>query len=184
MNELDPAVVKTARDTSRLLDPRDVVPLPEELLNPCLESDGIPTDPFIPLPPGAVFVHVPFRDDPPAPPTPFARTANTCSRMLDAVVEVERLEATQAAWKAEFVDRACTLALVNEEGVIAGSKDVLQRREMALRCFISELACALRIPERTAGILVEESRVLVHRLPLTMNALRAGEISYRHAQQL
>ncbi|MCP2032261.1 hypothetical protein L1277_002364, partial [Okibacterium sp. HSC-33S16] len=161
------------------------------VLNKGMENDdevGAPDDEFTD-PPDSVrprsIPELPVGQDP--PPTVYARIADTCSRLLDAVAEVERLEATQAtqaAWKAEFVDRACTLALVNEEGVIAGSKDVLQRRDMALRCFISELACALRTPERTASTLVEESRVLVHRLPLTLNALRTGEISYRHAQQL
>ncbi|GGE89476.1 hypothetical protein GCM10011313_10280 [Mycetocola zhadangensis] len=38
--------------------------------------------------------------------------------------------------------------------------------------------------ERTATGLIEDSAALMHRLPLTLHALRGGEISYRHAQQL
>ena len=51
------------------------------------------------------------------------------------------------------------------------------RREL-----VFELACALRIPERTAERLIWESSRIVHDLPETNTALRDGEISYRHAQ--
>jgi hypothetical protein len=184
VTENDPSVFKTARDGSQFLDPRDVLPTREEILHPFEESDVLPEDPFVPLPPGAVFVNVPFRDVPPLPPTRFAQVANMCSELVDAIADVEKLEAQQAAWKVEFIDRACTLALSTEEGVVAGVTDPLKRRDLAFRSFVAELACTLRIPERTAGTLVEESQALMHRLPLTMEALRLGEISYRHAQQL
>jgi len=51
------------------------------------------------------------------------------------------------------------------------------RREL-----VFEVACALRIPERTAERLIWESSRLVHVLTETNDALRDGEISYRHAQ--
>jgi hypothetical protein len=51
------------------------------------------------------------------------------------------------------------------------------RREL-----VFEVACALRIPERTAERLIWESSRIVHVLPKTNTALRDGEISYRHAQ--
>ncbi|MET4583331.1 hypothetical protein ABIE21_002850 [Conyzicola nivalis] len=51
------------------------------------------------------------------------------------------------------------------------------RREL-----VFELACALRIPERTAERLIWESSRIVHDLSETNTALRDGEISYRHAQ--
>jgi len=51
------------------------------------------------------------------------------------------------------------------------------RREL-----VFEVACALRIPERTAERLIWESSRIVHVLTETNEALRDGEISYRHAQ--
>jgi hypothetical protein len=48
----------------------------------------------------------------------------------------------------------------------------------------AELACALRLPERTAENLMGEARALVERLPATLAALGAGLFSYRHAQTL
>ncbi|WP_158270275.1 HNH endonuclease signature motif containing protein [Mycetocola zhujimingii] len=99
---------------------------------------------------------------------------------------MEKLEACQAAWKAEFIDRARTLAVAAEEGVLvtARSRSVVERQDLALRSFIAELACTLRVAERSATALVDESRALLHRLPVTLAALREGEISYRHAQVL
>ena len=55
--------------------------------------------------------------------------------------------------------------------------EVRGRREL-----VFEVACALRIPETTADKLLAESERLVHLLPETHDALRDGEISYRHAQ--
>ncbi|MHB1171529.1 MAG: DUF222 domain-containing protein [Lacisediminihabitans sp.] len=49
---------------------------------------------------------------------------------------------------------------------------------------MAELACALRLPERTVEGLVGVSQVLVHDLPGALAASRVGEISYRHAQIL
>ncbi len=46
----------------------------------------------------------------------------------------------------------------------------------------AELACALRLPERSAERMLGEARVLVGRLPATLAALGAGLFSYRHAQ--
>lgn len=48
----------------------------------------------------------------------------------------------------------------------------------------AELACALRLPERTAENLMGEARALVQRLPATLAALGRGLFSYRHAQVL
>ena len=46
----------------------------------------------------------------------------------------------------------------------------------------AELACALRLPERSAENLMGEARALVERLPATLVALGQGRFSYRHAQ--
>ncbi|WP_081448099.1 HNH endonuclease signature motif containing protein [Sanguibacter keddieii] len=52
----------------------------------------------------------------------------------------------------------------------------------AERSLTAELGCALRLPERSAGVLLLESKALVHEHPATMAALRKGVVSYRHAQ--
>ncbi|WPF81097.1 DUF222 domain-containing protein [Sanguibacter sp. 4.1] len=52
---------------------------------------------------------------------------------------------------------------------------------LAERSVTAELACALRLPERSASTLLVESQSLVHEHPATMTALRSGEVSYRHA---
>lgn len=54
-------------------------------------------------------------------------------------------------------------------------------RGLAERSVTAELACALRLPERSASTLLVESQSLVHEHPATMTALRSGEVSYRHA---
>jgi hypothetical protein len=55
---------------------------------------------------------------------------------------------------------------------------------VAEREFISELACTLRMPQRTAQTLIAECRALADDLPATRAALGEGTISYRHAQAL
>ncbi|MDJ0351096.1 DUF222 domain-containing protein, partial [Cryobacterium sp. PH29-G1] len=49
---------------------------------------------------------------------------------------------------------------------------------------VAEMACALRIPYGTASGLLQESWTLVESRPHTLNALRNGEISLRHARRL
>src|SRR6201996_4953608 len=49
----------------------------------------------------------------------------------------------------------------------------------ARRVATSEAALALRIPEQTAAIRLEEARDLVEKLPRTMAALVVGDFSYR-----
>ena len=55
---------------------------------------------------------------------------------------------------------------------------------MAWRVATSELATATRISERAAQQLVADSAALVDELPATLDALRSGSVSYRHASIL
>ncbi len=125
-------------------------------------------------------------DDEPAEPSIVALIADTSSAMLDVVTQIDRISARQAAWKAEFIDNARRIALMTEEAVITVGTNFseIQRRDLARRAFVAEVACELRLPERTAIALIDESEALMHRLPLTLTALRNGDISYRHAQRL
>lgn len=104
---------------------------------------------------------------------------------VDSIVEVERLIASATAWRARLIDSSTELALVAER--IAGDGNGPQPwsvEERARRSLSAELATALRMPERTIGQLVFESQAIVRELPETLAALRAGDISYRHAQRI
>ncbi|WP_353808518.1 HNH endonuclease signature motif containing protein [Agromyces sp. SYSU T00194] len=57
-------------------------------------------------------------------------------------------------------------------------------RELERRSLVAEVACALRLPERTAECLIDEAESLVCDLPATLESLGSGTISYRHAQRL
>jgi hypothetical protein len=56
-------------------------------------------------------------------------------------------------------------------------------RDVARRTIVSETACLLRMAERTIERMLEESLWLLS-FPATLEALRAGDISYRHATVL
>src|SRR5690606_12964835 len=48
----------------------------------------------------------------------------------------------------------------------------------------AELACALRMPERSIQRMFGEAQLLTRDLPATLAALAEGRFSYRHAQVL
>ena len=117
-------------------------------------------------------------------PTLTARIADTCSAMLDAVAVIDRIEAKQDAWKMEFIDQARRIAETTDHGLVTlgSTLNEQQKRDMVRRSFVAEVACVLRIPETTAGQLIDDSAALMHRLVSTLAALREGEISLRHAR--
>ena len=121
----------------------------------------------------------------PVTPSLGSAVADTLSEIIDAVADVDRTMAGLAAMRAKLLDQARQWSLCSHSietgqsllsGAVAGSEMMRQR---ALR---AEVACALRIPERTAENLLANSRILAHDLPSTLRALSAGEISYRHAE--
>jgi hypothetical protein len=126
----------------------------------------------------------PEQPEPEHEPTLTARIADTCSAMLDAVALIDRIEAKQDAWKIEFLDQARRIAESTDHGLVTVGSTLTeqQQREMVRRSFVAEVACVLRIPESTASQLVDDSAALMHRLPVTLAALREGEISLRHAR--
>ncbi|MBG6239212.1 hypothetical protein IWX78_002191 [Mycetocola sp. CAN_C7] len=113
-----------------------------------------------------------------------ATIADTCSSLLDAVALIERIEAKQDAWKIDFIDQARRVAEISEHGLVAvgSSLSPRQKGEMVQRSFRAEVAGVLHIPEGTAGQLIDDSSALMHRLPASLAALRAGDISLRHAR--
>jgi hypothetical protein len=57
-------------------------------------------------------------------------------------------------------------------------------QEVARRTVISEVACSLRLAERTAESLVGEASMFAGPMKATLQAMSTGAISYRHAQVL
>jgi hypothetical protein len=104
--------------------------------------------------------------------------------LVDGLVAIERSASKVAAMNVEQVNQLRRFAELNtvvttSHGMRAWSQVVTARRTA-----ISEVALALRIPERSAETLIEEARTLLERLPLTMAGLRAGDFSYRHAKSI
>ncbi|MDJ0323310.1 DUF222 domain-containing protein [Cryobacterium sp. PH31-AA6] len=102
---------------------------------------------------------------------------------FDAIAAAEREIASACARRAALVDEARRFSEAT-----AASRAVPGGRwpaeTVAQREFVSELALTLRLPQRTAENLIEDSRALAEELPATRAALQTGEISYRHAQVL
>ncbi|WP_160141023.1 DUF222 domain-containing protein, partial [Cryobacterium shii] len=111
----------------------------------------------------------------------FIEEREAMGRHFDAIAEAERDIAAAFARRAERVEDARRFgqAIAHNARVPGARRDA---REVAEREFSSELACTIRVPQRTAENLVAESRALAQELPATRAALAAGEISYRHAQ--
>ena len=109
--------------------------------------------------------------------------ANTLGELVDSIAALSRMEASIAAFRAELIDQARQWSEVTESQTArhqgGWSASVVARREL-----VTELACALRIPERAAESLVEDSRSLLNELPATFAALKVGAISWRHAHVL
>ncbi|WP_022887639.1 HNH endonuclease signature motif containing protein [Glaciibacter superstes] len=121
--------------------------------------------------------------DPSWRPDPEQARANASFRsglggLIDAIAKVNRKLAKVAAKQAIAVEAARAFAERTDQGVSATTV------EMAKRSLVAEVACATRVPQRTAENLIGESRALVQDLPDTLTALRAGKISYRHARTL
>lgn len=96
---------------------------------------------------------------------------------LEGMAELARLEARSAAVKvrlaAEYVK--VSRALVPP----AASPQERTAQEMAV---VAEVACVLTVSERSAGALLSDAQVLTSALPLTLEALQAGTISWQHAR--
>ena len=106
--------------------------------------------------------------------------ANTLSDLVDSIAALDRMEASIAAHKAELIDQARRWSEVSETAAGRGwSPEVIARRVL-----VTELACALRIPERTAETLIADSQVLLADLPATFAALSEGAVTWRHAHVL
>ena len=102
--------------------------------------------------------------------------------MVDALAASERTAARAAAWKTQQVYDVLKYTEANIPVVTSHGTKPWDQKRTSRQVAVSEVAAVLRIPERTAENLLEESRMLVERLPLTMAGLTAGDFSYRHAK--
>lgn len=108
-----------------------------------------------------------------------ALAAEALGALVDQVAVLSRMEASLAAMKAELVEQTRRLNLELSFG--AGDASAWSAAEAARRILVTELACALRVPERSAEGLLGDSEALVNHLPDTFDALAHGRISWRHA---
>jgi hypothetical protein len=105
---------------------------------------------------------------------PLREQADAC---LDGLAESARVDAMMAAFRvrltAGFADKAAALdAQARSPGEHTAQE----------RAVVSEVACVLTVSERSASALLGQSHELTTTLPLTLNALQAGSISWQHAR--
>jgi hypothetical protein len=110
--------------------------------------------------------------------------ANTLGDLVDSIAALDRMESAIAAHKAELVDQARRWSEVVEASSGSEADSGWSSKVRARRVLVSELACALRIPERTAESLVADCAALLGALPQTFRALSEGAITWRHARVL
>lgn len=103
------------------------------------------------------------------------------AELIDAAVDAQRIEAMHAAMRVDLIHLTVLYALRSEAAFVAPTLAPERRRELARRSVTAELATALRVPERTMERQICEAWALSTALPATLGALRAGEISARHA---
>lgn len=111
---------------------------------------------------------------------------DTMGDLIDVAADADRAIAPVMAARAAHIDAArqwsqvCALSATPDTfPVKPWTAERVARREL-----IAELGAALRLPDRTIELLIDESEALMHQLPLTLAALQSGQISYRHAQSM
>ncbi|MDP9981935.1 hypothetical protein J2W14_001319 [Pseudarthrobacter oxydans] len=126
---------------------------------------------------------VPFRDaeslrdaelDPWA--DPLRDRAEAC---LDGLAEAAREEARFAALKVRL-----TADYAEATRAMASPTASLHDRTVQEMAMVAELACVLTVSEHAAGALLDQSQALTTQLPLTLDALQDGTISWAHARIL
>jgi hypothetical protein len=123
-----------------------------------------------------------------------------CDDAPAIVGELERVRRDLAALEAErtvLIDALRRANEAHEERIVVSGREsggeegasgqrgrATDASEWVARSTRAEVACVLRVSERSAADLINEARVLCADLPATTDALRTGDISYRHAKAL
>ena len=118
-----------------------------------------------------------------------AEKAETIAGLVRAVGEVESMIRTATAWRTELLDAARRAVELAPEAMLAPElePDVWRcgdAAELARRALVADVATTLTLHERTAARLLDDAELIVNTLPGTAGAMRAGRMSYRHAQAL
>ncbi|WP_235576868.1 DUF222 domain-containing protein, partial [Rathayibacter sp. Leaf296] len=102
---------------------------------------------------------------------------------VGAACVVDAFRARAEAERAELIELARRTAMTLPNALVDPSVQAhVEREEAAMRGLIAELATGMRVSESLAGVLVEESRMLVNELPETLTALREAAIAPEHAR--
>ncbi|MCJ1695534.1 HNH endonuclease [Rathayibacter caricis] len=102
---------------------------------------------------------------------------------VGAACAVDAFRARAEAERAELIELARRTAMTLPDALVDSSVQAhVEREEAAMRALVAEIATGMRISESLAGILVEESRMLVNELPETLTALREAAIAPEHAR--
>ena len=115
------------------------------------------------------------------------------AELVDALVVADRAIAAAQAQRLRAIEAAREWAAGSAAHLAPGAPaadlddprvraSLRVERDLAERSFVSEVACALRMPEITARNLVEHARTLVHDLPATLEVLERGAITERHTE--
>jgi len=122
-----------------------------------------------------------------APLTPYAAMLEQLAEDIDdlsaSTVRVGREQAHQLTEVERVRARAVAMSLAMPEGR-TGADTHHARTELAERSVIAQIASSLRLSEYSARKLMWAAQCLVGQLPATLEALRDGAISFRHAQIL
>ncbi len=97
------------------------------------------------------------------------------------LIEAARVEAWAAAKKAELAVR---ILQTMQDAMPEKLHGTIVGQELAFSSAVSEIGCALRLAERSAGFLLVDSENLVRLLPATQAALLAGELDYQRARTI
>ena len=102
---------------------------------------------------------------------------------VGAACAVDAFRARAEAQRAELIELARRTAMTLPDALVDPSVQAhVDREEAAMRALVAELATGMRVSESLAGVLVEESRMLVNELPETLTALREAAIAPEHAR--
>lgn len=97
---------------------------------------------------------------------------------LECLGELASLRAWLDAQEAKLVARISELSV---GAIVEQGYGALVAEEYGESLASAEIGAMLRIPDRSAGQLIEQSKVLVNFFPATVEALQLGRISRRHA---
>ncbi|OOB89889.1 hypothetical protein B0T42_14875 [Rathayibacter sp. VKM Ac-2630] len=102
---------------------------------------------------------------------------------VGAACAVDAFRARAEAERAELIELARRTAMTLPNALVDPSVQAhVEREDAAMRALVAELATGMRVSEALAGVLVEESRMLVNELPDTLTALREAAIAPEHAR--